>query len=110
MGNRFASFVFCFSICVALLAANVANAGVSITYNADDINPAYQKTFGRDAKPDEFNYWSRNDIRNKFAQTCEGAVNTLDHDNCVNWARKRARYLLVQQLSRYFTRPRAVPN
>lgn len=110
MVNRFASFIFCFSVCVALVAVNVANAGVSITYNADDINPSYQKVFGRDAKPDEFNYWSRNDIRNKFAQTCEGAVNTLDHDHCVNWARKRASYLLVQQLSGYFNTPEGGPE
>lgn len=115
MMKRFAFlFICCLSFCVLFMAATDVQAEY-VTYNADDINPAYRWAFGRDAKPDEFAYWSRNDIRNKFKKdACSGvtgfAANKLEHSDCMKQSRSDARIMLAQQIKSYLRTPEGAPE
>ena len=107
-------YLCCICIIFSVIATTAARADY-VTYNADDINPAYQKAFGRDAKPDEFAYWSRNDIRNKFRKdACPGVAGKYAdlyiHSQCMSDSREQAKYMFLQQLKSYFRTPEGGPE
>jgi hypothetical protein len=109
---------FLFLFCFVLLLLNTANVKADgWTYNADEINPTYQKAFGRDAKTEEFAYWSRNDIRAKFSKNLclTGSSGTLEsvyslRDKCANDSHKAALHMFFAQVLTYFNTPEGGPE